>query len=86
MAYKRLSATAINETLWDIQEYLMDRYGSRESERDMDALRYYVYTGRASCEFLLKLVNAKPFMIGRLLHKGGSTEEAINRIKNYLAA
>lgn len=81
----RLSAPAIDNAIQNIQIYLMDRYGSRESERDMDALLYYVYTGRASCEFLLALVNAKPYMIGGLLHQGGTVEETIERVKSYFA-
>lgn len=86
MTQKRISATTIDDTLWNIQKYLMSRYGCTESEKDMDALRYYVNTGRASNEFLRALVNAKPFMIGRLLHKGGTVDETIDRVKTYLAA
>lgn len=48
-------------------------------------LKHYVSTGRASTEFLHKLVNAKPFMIARELRKGGSYDEAIERVKTYLA-
>lgn len=47
-------------------------------------LSYYIHTGRASTEFLHKLVDAKPFMIARALMKGGSYDEAISRVKNYL--
>jgi len=49
-------------------------------------LSHYVGTGRASSEFLHLLVDAKPFMIARVLMKdnGGTYDEAIGRVKEYL--
>ena len=39
-----------------------------------------MHTGRASTEFLRLLMNTRPVLVARDLHKGGSYEEVINRI------
>ena len=70
--------------LWAIQRYLMEKYGTAAAERETAPLKEYVYSGRASAYFLSYLLAAKPFMIGRELHKGGSDTEAIERVKGYL--
>lgn len=79
-----MSSTKTESMMWEIKSYLMRKYGCEPAEREMYALEWYIYTGRASTLFLQKLYNAKPYMIGRILHKGGSDEEIINRIKNYI--
>lgn len=76
-----MSYTQIDNALWNIQLYLMTRYGVDESVRLMSPLRWWVDTGRASTAFLHGLVDAKPFVIGRLLVKGGSDQEIISRIR-----
>ena len=79
-----ISDTMIETTLWHIQRAIMNRYGFAQSERDISPLKWYINTGRASLDFLNKLIEAKPFMIGRKLHEGGSYEEAINRVCKYI--
>lgn len=79
-----MSRTAIDNYLWSVERYLMQRYGSRIANVEIDPLRWYILTGRASAEFLLRLAQAKPYMIARKLHAGGSHDEAIGRIKEYL--
>lgn len=81
---KILSSTLIDNTLWNIKYFLMTHYGTADSERDIAPLAWYVVTGRASREFLHLLVDAKPYMIGRRLHQGGSYDEVIHRIQNFL--
>ena len=81
-----MSSAAIDNYLWSVERYLMQRYGSRIAELDVDPLRWYILTGRASAEFLLRLKQVKPFMVARKLHEGGSYDEAISRIKSYLGA
>lgn len=71
--------------LWAIQRYLMGKYGVTISEIETAPLNHYVYSGRASAYFLRHLLSAKPYMIARQLHEGGSDDEVIRRIKNYLA-
>ena len=79
-----VDAIAIETGLWHIQRYLMQRYGTDESYRDMAPLSWYIYTDRASLDFIRKVLTAKPFMIARKLHLGGSYDEAIQRIKDYV--
>ena len=62
----------------------MARYGVDQAEMDVAPLGWWIETGRASVDFLRAFVMAKPFMIGRKLHQGGSYQEAVQRIKNYL--
>ena len=73
----------IDEYLWKFDRYLMRKYGVDSAKRDMDALKWYVYTGRASVGILKRLEACQPYMIGRLLHQGGSIDEAVRRILVY---
>lgn len=82
--YISINRTLIDTCLWHIQRSIMNRHGIDQSERDIAPLKWYIYTGRAPVEFLGKLIEAKPFMVGRKLHEGGSYEDAIRRIKNYI--
>jgi len=74
----------IDDYIWKVQKNLMNKYGIDEAERDIDPLKWYIHTGRASTEFINLLLGAKPFMIARKLHMGGSVDEAIDRIKIYI--
>jgi len=78
------NATSIETGLWAIQRYLMQRYGVDEAAQDVAPLKWYINTGRAPLEFTRMLLNAKPFMVARKLHEGGSYDEAIQRIKDYI--
>jgi len=78
-----MSDTGIETGLWHIHRCLL-KYGVDEANREMEPLEWYVWTGRASATFLKELFAAKPFMIARKLHAGGSTDEIIRRIKKYL--
>lgn len=79
-----LSQTAIECGLWHIQRHLIEKHGNAIAEQDMYPLQWYIATGRASTTFLHKLFNAKPFMVARKLHQGGSMEDAIDRVKKYI--
>ena len=70
--------------MWNIKRYMMFKYGCDTADREFYPLAWYVESGRASTLFLEKLFNAKAFMIGRILHKGGSVDDTIKRIKNYI--
>lgn len=76
----------IDNALWAIEKYLMSKYGVDAARRDTDPIKWYIYTGRASAEVERKLINAKPYMVGRLLHRGGSYDEAIERVLTYIGA
>ena len=76
-----ISKTAIETGLWAIERYLIQHYGTAQAVRDMAPLNWYIGTGRASCDYLRSLLEAKPYVIARALHNGGSYDEALARIK-----
>ena len=75
-----IGAKSIETMLWHIQREIMQRQGCDAAVRMISPLHWYVYSGRASTEFLRKLMRTKPFLVARGLIKGGSDEETINRI------
>lgn len=79
-----VSQTMIDNTLWAIQKSLHNQHGVTGAERIIAPLLWYINTGRASMNFLGKLVQKKPYLIGRVLAKGGSYDEAIQRVKEYI--
>lgn len=67
-----------------IKAYLFKKYGYTEAQTAFYPLAWYVQTDRASRDFIEGLLTKKPFMIARLLHEGGSVDEAIERLKAYV--
>ena len=63
---------------------LYSKYGVDTADREIDPLAWYINSARASVAFLNALVQVKPFMIARKLHMGGSYDETVQRIKDYL--
>lgn len=78
-----ISATSIDTCLWAIEMYLMRKYGVDTARRDMEPLKWYVNTGRGSVDDIRRILSARPYVIGRLLHQGGSYDEAIARVLAY---
>ena len=79
-----ISRTLIDNYIWNVKLYMMKHYGCDNADCEIDPLAWYINTGRASVDFLGRLVTKKPYMIGRLLHKGGSYDETIKRIREYI--
>lgn len=79
-----INATSIETCLWHIQRSIMEKCGCDKAERAMYPLKWYVQTGRASVDFLRALLEAKPFMVGRTLVKGGSDQEVIAAVKKRI--
>lgn len=79
-----ISNIAVEGRLLDIRLYLDRKYGYDETAQDIAPLSWYIGTGRASLDFLRAFMVAKPFMVARKLHLGGSYEEVIRRIKEYI--
>lgn len=77
----RISRTLIESYMWDVERYTREKLGVNESDRVVSPLWWYIDTGRASADFLGRLVRVKPYVIGRLLMKGGSDAEVIDRVK-----
>lgn len=76
-----IGKNSIDEALWDIESYIMNRKGVDVSHRLMSPLNWYVETGRASTQFLRWLVNVKPFVAARILMKGGTDRDVIDALK-----
>ena len=70
----------IDDTIWSIQKEIMKRHGVDAAYRETAPIEWYIITGRASAEFLRLLKSARPLLIARDCHKGGSYEEVINRV------
>lgn len=79
-----MSYTTIECAIWNIEYYLMRKYGCDTAGSDIAPLKWYITTGRASLDFLRLLIKAKPFMVGRTLHDAPSYDKAIDKLKNYL--
>lgn len=76
----RISATGIIDYVYDVKTSLERQYGSRAAEVEVDPLVYYINTGRASCDFLRRLLATRPLLVARRLHAGGSSVEALQRV------
>ena len=75
-----MSANRIDEYLYSIERILMQSYGVDQARRYMMPLHWYIYTSRASATFLRLLLDSKPFVIARVLAKGGSDENVIDNV------
>ena len=51
-----------------------------QANRDVSPLTWYIDTGRASTDFLRRLLATKPYLIARRLRKGGTYDETLRRI------
>ena len=85
-----ISRTAIDNILRSVEGHMMRKYGVDNAQKELSPLRWYIDTGRASTEFIRRLLNAKPFMLGRKLHSASGTygtyEDIIRYIKRYINA
>lgn len=70
--------------IWAVEKYLMQKYGVDAMYRMIDPLTWYINTGRASATFLQMLVQEKPFVIGRILAKGGSHDDIVRKIRKKI--
>lgn len=73
-----------DEYIYKIEKYLMERYGVDAMYRMIDPLTWYINTGRASATFLQMLVQEKPFVIGRIIAKGGSHDDIVRKIRKRI--
>ena len=81
-----ISYYAVDAGLYQIKKALMRTKGLSLDDASllMSPLEWYVQTGRASCDFIRKVLTVKPYMIARKLYAGGTDEEVIKRIKDYV--
>lgn len=50
----------------------------------LSPLQYYLDTGRGSSQFLHNLLGTKPYIIARILAKGGSDSDIMSAIKRRI--
>ena len=74
----------IDDHIWKVKYYLMRKHGCGQADLFIRPLTWYIGTSRASVEFLNRFLNAKPYMIGRLLAKSVTYDGAIKALKQYL--
>lgn len=79
-----ISCTTIDEYLWKVKVYLMKKHGTDQAMRDVYPLLWYVATGRASAAWLRMLMAKTPYNVAKLLHKGGSVDEVMERLHCYI--
>lgn len=79
-----IDRVSVETGLWHIERHLIHKYGTAEAGKDMAPLRWYIDTGRASCDFIRALLSAKPWMVARRLHDGGSYDDVLARVKKYI--
>lgn len=75
-----MSATEIDRMIYLIESELMRRHGCDAAARMIGPLKWYIYTGRASAEFLRLLRAARPVLVARDLANGGSDDDMIRRV------
>ena len=80
---KQISWTTIDDQLWKIKLYVAKHTVSElETRKTLDPLVWYINTGRASVPFLHWFLEAKPYVVGRiLLNTPGSTEDVVKALK-----
>jgi len=83
-----MSREKIDNFLWNIEKYLMKKYGVDAARDLVYPLAWYIDTGRASCDFLHAMLQHKPYTIARVLAAvltgGGSMHDVITNIKKKI--
>lgn len=70
----------------DVEIFLHKKTCStRETEVMVYPLKYWIQTGRASLGECKALVEKKPYRIGQILMQGGTVDEAVARIREYIS-
>lgn len=76
-----INSDGIDRYIWDVRIETMKVLGTDRGANAVHPLAYYIGTGRASVEFLHKLIAVSPVTIARILMKGGSDVQIMSRIK-----
>lgn len=84
--YISISNENVETAMWRIQMDMVRRYGLSidRAAQLMSPLHWYVRTGRATPDFLQRMIICKPFKISRRLVQEGSDEEIIKQIKKCI--
>lgn len=77
---------SIDSYLFDTQKAMWKTLSVNDSSNAIYPLAWYIQTGRASLEFLRKMVQVKPFVMARFLIKiqDNSVDVAVDLIKKKI--
>ena len=81
-----VSRTAIDNYMWQVTRYLYKHHGTDAGNRMIAPLYWYIETGRGSSDFLRKLIACKPFVVARILARGGSNDSILMAVKKRVGA
>lgn len=84
---RMFSSWQIDDAIFSIKMKIWKKTSSKESESLIAPLEWWINTGRASTPFLKALVfttERQKLTIANKLVQGGSYEEAIKRVRDYL--
>lgn len=81
-----ISRTAIENYTFSIWKYIAGRKSTLMADKLVSPLTWYIDTGRASADFIRKLMEVKYFVIARVLMKAGiaSDETVIAAVKQKI--
>lgn len=75
----------IDKYIYDVQRYMMSQgVFLDDAIRATYALSWWINTGRACSEAINLLLQKQPFVIARVLMKGGSIQEQVDNIKHKI--
>lgn len=80
-----INSDGIDRYLWDVRVETIKSLGVDRGNNAVHPLAYYISTGRASVEFLHKLIAVSPVTIARILLDGGSDVQIMSRIKRRIS-
>ena len=82
-----MSREKIENTIFSLKMALWHISDSRTAENIAGDIAWYIYTGRASCDYIRTFCSLSKYRINTLAQKilaGGSTDEIITISKKYL--
>ena len=85
-SYISISYENVETAMWRIQMVLVRKHGLTidQAANLMGPLHWWVRTGRATHDFLRRMIICKPYLIARRLMLQGSDEEIVRQIKKCI--
>lgn len=75
----------IDDYIYAVQQYMVTKgMFLDDAIRETYALSWWISTGRAGAESISRLLQKQPFVIARVLMKGGSIQEQVDNIKRKI--
>ena len=76
----------VEDYIFQVWQYIAKREGTMMADKLISPIAWYINTGRASTDFIRKLLETKYFVIARLLMKYGITADdtVIHEVKHKI--